>query len=292
MPVQRRSAILLTGQVFLPMQPWPAALSPAFKWGAGGGHEARPHEMVDAVLVAAQSSGAPDACGAQARPGEGRGRLGEEHAGGQAATVIAEAAMLRGTIRSFNPAARDLLHQRVREIAEGVGAALGAAVEVETRVGVHATVCVPEPTALVSEAAAAVLGGQNIDTSSRTTGGEDFSAVADRGAGQFLLPRRGDARGINAPHPNPRFDIDEACLCRRVSPSCSTRRCRPPYGGGRWRGSAGDDERRRETAAPFAWPAITSRPAAAHRAALPPATSRRAPPPPARSRRRTAPRSA
>jgi amidohydrolase len=144
---------------------------------------------------------------------------------GNAGNVIAETAVMRGTIRSFTPESKALLRRRVPEIAMGIAAALGATATVEIGDGVDATVSAPAPTQVVYEAAAAVLGAENIDTTYRTTGGEDFSAVLARVPGNFFfLGARNDERGINAPHHNPRFDIDERCLPQGVAILCEAAR--------------------------------------------------------------------
>lgn len=179
-----------------------------------GGHGARPHETIDAVLVAAQIVVALQSIVARNLDPEDVGvvTVGSIKAG-EAGNVIAETATLNGTIRSFSPAARELLHRRVREIAEGVATAFGARAEATSRFGVNATVCAPAPTAVMHQAVAAALGEEQINTTYRTTGGEDFSEVLDAVPGNFFfLGARNDERGINAPHHNPRFDIDEACL--------------------------------------------------------------------------------
>ncbi|HMQ35114.1 MAG TPA: M20/M25/M40 family metallo-hydrolase, partial [Chloroflexaceae bacterium] len=78
----------------------------------------------------------------------------------------------------------------------------------------------PQPTAVMGEAAAAVLGEAQINSTYQTTGGEDFSAVLERVPGNFFMlgARTGERTG--APHHNPRFDIDEACLPQGVAILC------------------------------------------------------------------------
>ncbi|HMP40845.1 MAG TPA: M20/M25/M40 family metallo-hydrolase, partial [Roseiflexaceae bacterium] len=78
------------------------------------------------------------------------------------------------------------------------------------------------PTAVVYDAAAALLGAENIDTTYRTTGGEDFSEVLAEVPGNFFfIGSRNDERGLNAPHHNPHFDIDETCLPQGVAILCA-----------------------------------------------------------------------
>lgn len=186
-----------------------------------GGHGAHPDQTIDAVLVASHIVVALQTIVARnLNPDEtGVVTVGAFHAG-QAGNVIADSAELRGTIRSFSPEVRELLHQRIRAVCEGTAATLGARAEVNIRIGVDATVNAPKPTAVMHAAAAAVLGTDKIDTTYRTTGGEDFSAVLARVPGNFLfLGARSDERTGN-PHHNPRFDIDEACLPQGVAILC------------------------------------------------------------------------
>ncbi len=187
-----------------------------------GGHAAHPEQAVDAVLVAAQIVVALQTIVSRNVGPEDVGvvTVGSFHAG-EAGNVIAETARLLGSIRSFTPEVRTLLHRRIREVAEGVATTLGARAEVTITLGVDATVNAPAPTAVVFNAAAEVLGVERINTTYRTTGGEDFSAVLARVPGNyFFLGARDDARGLNFPHHNPRFDIDETCLPQGVAILC------------------------------------------------------------------------
>jgi len=187
-----------------------------------GGHGAHPEQTIDAVLVAAQIVVALQTIVARnVNPEEpGVVTVGALHAG-EAGNVIAETAELRGTIRSFSPEVRELLHRRVREVCEGMATTLGATAEVQLRMGVDATVNAPRPTAVLHAAVAAVLGDDKVNTTYRTTGGEDFSAVLARVPGSFFfIGARSDAQGFNFPHHNPRFDIDEACLPQGVAILC------------------------------------------------------------------------
>ncbi len=188
-----------------------------------GGHGASPHETIDAVLVGTQIVVALQTIVSRnVDPNEtGVVTVGAFHAG-TAGNIIAETAELRGTIRSFTPDVRELLHRRVREVAEGVAASLGATAEVKLMIGVSPTVNEPQVTAVMREAAAAVVGADRIDSSYRTTGAEDFSAVLERIPGSyfFLGSRGGEASAF--PHHNPRFDIDENCLPQGVAILCDT----------------------------------------------------------------------
>lgn len=187
-----------------------------------GGHAAHPEQTIDAVLVAAQIVVALQTVISRNLNPEDVGviTIGSIHAG-NAGNVIADTAEMHGSIRSFSEETRALLHRRIAEVAGGIATALGARAEVTLTHGVDPTVNAAEPTAIVYGIAAAVLGEANVNTTYRTTGGEDFSAVLARVPGNFFfLGARDEARGITAPHHNPHFDIDETCLPQGVAILC------------------------------------------------------------------------
>ncbi|NJN15636.1 MAG: amidohydrolase [Oscillochloris sp.] len=187
-----------------------------------GGHGAQPQQTVDAVLVAAQIIVAlQTVVSRNINPDEPAVvTIGAIHAG-QAGNVIAETAELKGTIRCFSQEVRQVLHRRIREVAEGVAAGLGAKVDVTIIIGVDPTISAPAPTAVVYKAALEVFSEEKINTTFRTTGGEDFSAVLERVPGNFfMLGARNEERGLTYPHHNPRFDIDESCLPKGVAILC------------------------------------------------------------------------
>ena len=191
-----------------------------------GGHGAMPHQTVDAVVVAAQIIVALQTVIARNLDPDETGvvTIGSIVAG-NAGNVIADTATMRGTIRSFTPETKALLRRRVPEIAQGIAATFGATAEVQINEGVDATVNAAAPTEIVYAAAAAVLGADKIDTTFRTTGGEDFSAVLARVPGNFFfLGARNEEHGITAPHHNPHFDIDERCLPQGVAILCEAAR--------------------------------------------------------------------
>ncbi|MBX3011142.1 MAG: amidohydrolase [Caldilineaceae bacterium] len=191
-----------------------------------GGHGAMPHHTVDAVVVAAQIIVALQTIIARNVDPDDTGvvTIGSIVAG-NAGNVIAETATMRGTIRSFTPETKALLRQRVPEVAMGIAATFGATAEVHINEGVDATVNAAEPTTVVHEIVAAVLGADKVDTNFRTTGGEDFSAVLARVPGNFFFLGAGHAdQRLNIPHHNPRFDIDERCLPQGVAILCEAAR--------------------------------------------------------------------
>jgi amidohydrolase len=179
-----------------------------------GGHGARPHETIDAVLVGAHLIVALQTIVARSIDPEQTGvvTVGSIQAG-NAGNVIADSALLRGTVRTFDQETREMIHRRIEEVAAGVAATFGATIDVRLRIGVSPTINAAPPTDVVFDAAAEVLGAGQINTTFRTTAGEDFSEVLARVPGSFFfIGSRNEELGFTAPHHNPHFDIDERCL--------------------------------------------------------------------------------
>jgi amidohydrolase len=134
-------------------------------------------------------------------------RAGETH------NVIAETAELTGTMRAFKTEVRDLVTQRIHEIAEGIGAAMGCQVEVEV---IHSTIPVvnhPEVTAKIRSTFAQLVGEDQLDTTARTMGGEDMAFLMNDIPGMFFFVGSANSeRGLDFGHHHPRFDFDEEAL--------------------------------------------------------------------------------
>jgi hippurate hydrolase len=131
---------------------------------------------------------------------------------GIASNVIPERAEMVITIRSFDPAVRDRLEERIRAIAEGQAASYGMSVTIQYDRGYEATINHAAETEFVRELAAKVVGRENVAEIERPImGGEDFAyMLAARPGSYFLL---GTARTDDDPtlH-HPRFDFNDDAL--------------------------------------------------------------------------------
>jgi len=87
----------------------------------------------------------------------------------------------------------------------------------ETIAIVQAVVNAPEPTAVVYDAAAKVMGAENI-VDKRTMASEDMGFFLDEVPGcYFFIGASNDEAGINFPHHHPRFTFDERALVDGVA---------------------------------------------------------------------------
>ena len=178
-----------------------------------GGHAARPHETVDAVVVASHivlalqhvvSRGIDPAEAAVVTVG----RL----QAGEVANAIAGSALLEGSIRAFKAEIRERLLAEAERIARGTAALHGAVAEVEIERGTPPVVNDERATALAREAALRVAGPERVAPLPGTNmAGEDFSFYQERVPGCYV---RYGARPSGPAHPNhsSRFDFDEAAL--------------------------------------------------------------------------------
>jgi amidohydrolase len=179
-----------------------------------GGHGAQPHLTIDPISIGAQIITALQTVVSRERTPTMPAvvTVGALHAG-KASNVIPETAVMTGTIRSVTEEQRKMLAERVTEIAEGVGTAMRARVDVAIKWGVPALVNDPDMAKLVRSAAAEVVGPENAIEGELKVVSEDMAEVLNRVPGCFFfVGSRNAERGLTYGHHHPRFDVDEAAL--------------------------------------------------------------------------------
>lgn len=179
-----------------------------------GSHAASPHQGIDPVVCAAQMVSA-----FQTIPSRNVDPLETVvlsvttiHAG-EAYNVIPQTAELRGTVRYFSPAVRDLVFERMREIAEHVSAAMRCTVEFHSEPMTIPVINNPEVGAKLRRLFEPIVGEDSMDLSARTMGAEDVSAFMDDVPGMyFFLGAQDQTADAYYGHHHPRFTIDEDAL--------------------------------------------------------------------------------
>jgi amidohydrolase len=177
-----------------------------------GGHGAAPHETTDPILAAARIvDGLQSVVSREISPLDAAVvTVGSIH-GGTAFNIIPGSVRLTGTARSFTEATGKALPEKIRRIAAGIASACGVRATVRYDRVNTATVNDPKMADLVIEVASKVLGEENVETDTRTLGGEDMSVFLNRVPGCFFFV--GCSRdGTLRPHHSPRFDMDERAL--------------------------------------------------------------------------------
>jgi amidohydrolase len=182
-----------------------------------GGHGAIPNETIDATLVASQVVVALQSIVSRnvSPLDTAVVTVGSFHAG-TAQNIIAATAVLEGTLRAFRAELLRELQERVKQVAEGICAALGARAEVSFgKITFPPTVNDPAMAELVRRATREAYGEEELRTDEevRTMGAEDFSEFLARVPGCFFfVGARDEATGAVYPHHSPHFDISEEAL--------------------------------------------------------------------------------
>lgn len=134
--------------------------------------------------------------------------------GGVRGNIIPDAVTMAGTLRTFDPAMRQQLHERVRRTAEGIAQSAGATAEVQITLGNGITYNDPSLFERMRPTVQRVA-GKKLITGQRTTTSEDFSAFQARVPGVFVFlgvtPEGQDLKSA-APNHSPRFLADDRAL--------------------------------------------------------------------------------
>ncbi len=179
-----------------------------------GGHGATPHDTIDATLVACQLVVALQSIVARnTNPSDTAVvTVGAFHSG-NAGNVISEQAALEGTVRSFEPEVRDLLHRRIDEICAGVCQAMGATYEFTMQNCVPPTSNSEAGAALMEGVANDVVGAENVTQIPPMMVGEDMAEFLNRAPGCFVLVGAANPQeGFYSPHHSPTFDFEESVM--------------------------------------------------------------------------------
>ena len=177
-----------------------------------GGHGAAPHETSDTIVGAARIVDALQTIVArEISPLDAAVVTIGTIQGGSAFNVIPALVRMTGTARSFTESAGRALPEKMERIVRGTAEAAGVRATLRYRRVNRATVNDPAMADLVIEAASRLLGEENVETDTRTLGGEDMSVFLDRVPGCFFFVGSAPP-GEHRPHHSPRFDFDERAL--------------------------------------------------------------------------------
>lgn len=132
--------------------------------------------------------------------------------GGVRNNIIPESVEMIGTIRTFDAATREEIHQRVRRTAEQIAASAGASADVSIDIGYPVTANDPALTDRMMSTLHRVVGPGLVE-SPRVTGAEDFSYFAQEVPGMFFfLGVAPDNPELVFPNHSPNFFADERAL--------------------------------------------------------------------------------
>ncbi|PWW32258.1 amidohydrolase [Cytobacillus oceanisediminis] len=179
-----------------------------------GGHGAMPHDCIDTAIVA--SSFVMNVQNVVSRTIDAQHpavlTVGKMTVGTRF-NVIAENAVIEGTVRCFNPETRDHIEKQLQHYADQVAAIYGATAKVEYIRGTQAVINDEYSSKLVQKVASEAFGEEVLYNEKPTMGGEDFSFFLDKAPGSFALVGSGNPqKDTEWAHHHGKFNIDEDAL--------------------------------------------------------------------------------
>ena len=176
-----------------------------------GAHAARPHEGIDAILIASQIVAA-----LQTLPGRTFSALESvvvsvtRFTAGNTWNVLPQTVELEGTVRTHNNAIRAQIPEKIRALADGIAGGYGAHAALEWLAGPPALINTPE-WADFALRHAADRGWQSREAEPMM-GGEDFAVYLEQVPGVFVSIGSASNYGLH----HPAFDPSEAAIAPAI----------------------------------------------------------------------------
>jgi amidohydrolase len=179
-----------------------------------GGHGAIPQDCIDATLVASSFvMNVQTVVSRTIDPQQAAVLTVGKMEVGTRFNVIAENALIEGTVRTFNQDVRNHIEKSISQYAKSVADIYGATAEVEYIRGTQPVVNDEESALLVQQVAAEAFGPDVVFDEKPTMGAEDFSFFLDKAPGSFALVGSGNPeKDTEWSHHHGNFDIDEDAL--------------------------------------------------------------------------------
>jgi hippurate hydrolase len=179
-----------------------------------GGHGARPHESIDAVIIAGGLISAIQTIVSRELNPVHPSVITIGHVqAGSAPNVIAERAILEGSIRTTSPEIREHIHKGLKRMAGAFSELHGAQIAVNVVSGYPPVVNTRREADIARRAARAVVGEDKLHGMEHASmGSEDFAFFLRKFPGAYvrLGARRADEEHI--PLHSPSFTVDEEVL--------------------------------------------------------------------------------
>jgi amidohydrolase len=180
-----------------------------------GGHGARPHDGVDAIVVASQVIQALQTITSRRiNPLEPVVVSIGKIEGGSARNIICDRVILKGTARTLNKEITKKIPVLLKEIVSGITKSAGASFEFNYYGGYPILINHPQATNLARRSIAKLLGKNAIVELRRPMmGGEDFAYFLQKVPGSFLrLGMRNPKKNAIYPWHHPKFTVDEDAI--------------------------------------------------------------------------------
>jgi amidohydrolase len=132
--------------------------------------------------------------------------------GGTRNNIIPPEVEMEGTIRTFDPAIRKDIHERIKKTASAIAESAGASAEVEVNLGVPVTSNNPGLTVRMTPTLERVAGKEKIMAMNPITGAEDFAFYVEKIPGLYVFLGTTPPGTEPIPNHSPYFLVDESAL--------------------------------------------------------------------------------
>ena len=180
-----------------------------------GAHGAMPHLGVDPILVGSEIiMGLQRIVSRTVDPIKQAVISATKFQSGFTTNVIPETALIAGTTRAFSVKVQDIMEVEIKRVAEGIAQAHGANIEYTYDRRYAPTINTPDETEIAHQAAAIVVGEENVRRDLQPTmGAEDFSWMLQARPGCYIWVGNGvgNEPGGCMVH-NPNYDFNDEIL--------------------------------------------------------------------------------
>ncbi|ALQ40162.1 peptidase M20 [Fusobacterium hwasookii ChDC F174] len=178
------------------------------------GHGSMPHETIDAVVVAsAIVMNLQHLVSRNTNPLDTLVVTVGKLTAGTRYNIIAGEALLEGTIRSFSDEVWKKVPEQIERVVKNTVATYGAEAEIDLFRATPPLVNNQDISDILKISAEKLYGEEVVIKYEKTPGGEDFAYFTQAVPGALaFVGIRNDEKGINSPHHNETFDMDEEAL--------------------------------------------------------------------------------
>jgi hippurate hydrolase len=179
-----------------------------------GGHGARPESTVDPVVCgAAIVSAYQSIIGRNVAPNDTGVVSVTGFSAGTAYNVIPDQVSLRGTVRAFRAETMALIERRMQALATSIAEGFGAEARLDVREVAAPVVNGVAQTAMIADAAAAMVGEAAVDRNRiPAMGSEDFAYMMAEVPGAYILVGNGEGEAGGCEVHNPHYDFNDAAI--------------------------------------------------------------------------------
>lgn len=183
-----------------------------------GGHGALPQQSRDPIIAAANIIlSAQSIISRNISPFQSGVISFTQVQSGETFNVIPPNAVLKGTIRYFDPEVHEKITSRLIDICKGVSLALGCEAEVDIQKLTPALINDSKTTSIVISTIRNSLPALKIDENFVTMGSEDMAYIQDKIPGCYVfVGSANEDKGLTFGHHSPKFNFDENALTNAV----------------------------------------------------------------------------